>query len=185
MTPRDHRLRLDLAAARYLEALERNDFETMAALWRQAGMDPALGTVLCELHAGLMEEQSEQQAAATTLALTAAVRDYLPSAEVLSPTADPLTVADVAEVLFHRPPGRLSPEAHALNNRLRSAAEPLPEHLGLSKLVAWAEARFGKAPLEYWTAFREAALELDLRRASEAELQMAARRARSNLEGKP
>jgi hypothetical protein len=48
--------------------------------------------------------------------------------------------------------------------------------LGLSKLVAWAEALFGPAPMEYWKAFRQAALKLELRRNAEVQYQLAARR---------
>jgi hypothetical protein len=55
-------------------------------------------------------------------------------------------VGDVAEELFRHAPDRLSAEAHALNERLRTATEPLPTDLGLTKLVVWAEARFGIAP---------------------------------------
>jgi hypothetical protein len=175
MTPQDHRFRIDFAAVRYLEALERDDFDTIAALWHQAGADTDLEVVLCELHAGLIEERVGREVAKAATELADAVRTHLTSADVLCPDVGPVTVADVAEALFRRPPARLPPDAHRLNDKLRSAHDQLPEHLGLSKLIEWAEARFGKAVREYWVAFREAALEIDLRRASEAEYQMAAR----------
>jgi hypothetical protein len=171
MNPPDRRLALDLAAARYLEALERDDFDTMADVWQLTLVDPELEAVLRETHAGLIEE-GERAAAGV---LTAAVETHLPSAEILRTAAGPVTVADVADELFRHTPDRLPAEAHLLNERLRASGEPLPADLGLSKLTAWAEAKFGQAPAEYWKAFRQAAVKLELRRAAEAEYYLAAR----------
>jgi tetratricopeptide (TPR) repeat protein len=61
MTPHEKRLRLDLAAARYLEALEQDDFDAMADLWREAGSDRDLEAVLHQVHAALVEERQERQ----------------------------------------------------------------------------------------------------------------------------
>jgi hypothetical protein len=177
------RLKLDLAAARYVDALERDDFDEMAAVWQLALADPELDSVLCEVHAGLIEEQT-QAAALVSSAVTAAVETSMPSAEIVRPQAGPVTVADVAEELFCHTPDRLPAEAHVLNERLRTSSEPLPEGLGLTGLTAWAEARFGSGPQEYWRAFRQAAVRLELRRAAEAEYFLAARRSRK-AEGKP
>jgi hypothetical protein len=115
--------------------------------------------------------------ATSSAALTAAVEKHLPSAEIVQSKAGPVTVADVAEELYRHTPDRLPAEAHVLNERLRATQEPLPDELGLSGLTAWAETRFGVAPAEYWRAFRQAAVKLELRRAAEAEYHMAARRA--------
>jgi hypothetical protein len=177
MNPTDPRLRRDLTAARYLDALERDDFDTTAALWQLALTDPELGAILRETHAGLIEEQAREATAAAETALTAAVEAHLPSAEIVRPAAAVVTVADVAEELFRHAPNRLPAEAHSLNERLRTSAEPLPSNLGLPQLTTWAETLFGPAPPEYWKAFRQAAVKLELRRAAEAEYQLAARRA--------
>jgi S1-C subfamily serine protease len=56
MNPMDRNLRHDLVAARYLEALERDDFDTMEKIWRLALEDPELTTILGEVHTGLLEE---------------------------------------------------------------------------------------------------------------------------------
>jgi hypothetical protein len=176
MNPTDRRLSLDVAAARYLDALEREDFTVMAELWELALGDPELDSVLREVHTGLVEEQAHEEVASVTGAVTAAVETYLPSAEIVEPVVGPVTVADVAEELFRHTPDRLPAKAHVLNERLRRTAEPLPDELGLSGLTAWGEARFGVAPAEYWTAFRRAAVKLELRRAAEAEYHLAARR---------
>lgn len=177
MKPDDRRFQVDLTAARYLDALERDDFAMMEEIWRIAQEDPGLLVALREIHDGLIEEQASRITPVSTAALKAAVHQHLPSAEVADAKAGPVTVADVAEELFRHTPDRLSADAHVLNDRLRSAKEQLPDDLGLTGLTTWAEARFGAAPAEYWRAFRQAALKLELRRASEIEYQLAARRA--------
>jgi hypothetical protein len=173
MTPNDRRLRLDLAAARYLEAIERDDFDAIAALWADAATDAELAVALREVHAGLVEEQ--KWAADTTATVAVAVEQHLPSATIIRPQAGPFTVADVADSLFRHPPDRLSAPAHEMNERLRTARDLLPADLALSKLSAWAEALYGPAPAEYWQAFRQAALKLELRRSADAEYHLAAR----------
>jgi len=57
MTPNERRLRLDLAAARYLDAAERDDFDTVAELWADAATDAELAAALREVHTGLVEGQ--------------------------------------------------------------------------------------------------------------------------------
>jgi hypothetical protein len=175
MNPSDDRLRLDLAAARYQEAMEREDFDTMAEVWQLALAEPELESALRDVHAGLLEEQALEATATAEVALTAAVESHLPSADIVRPGAGPVTVGDVANELFRRAPDRLPAAAHLLNEQLRSSLEPLPPDLGLSKLTAWAEATFGAGPAEYWKAFRQAAVKLELRRAAEREYRLAAR----------
>jgi hypothetical protein len=177
MNPADRRLQLDLAAARYLAALERDNFAAMADIWRLAVADPELEAVLHEVHAGLIEEQAGEAADAAAAALTAVIETHLPSAGIVRASGGPVTVGDVADDLFRHTPDRLPAEAHLLNERLRASQEPLPEDLGLSGLVGWAEKLFGAAPADYWKAFRQAAVKLELRRGAEAEYQLAARRA--------
>jgi hypothetical protein len=177
MNPTDRRLQLDFAAARYLDAVERDDFLAMAGIWQLALADPELEAVLREVHTGLIEEQAGEAAAAAATALTTAVETHLPSAEIVRPSVGPVTVGDVAEDLFRHTPDRLPAEAHLLNERLRASQEPLPEDLGLSGLIGWAENLFGAAPPEYWKAFRQAAVKLELRRGAAAEYHLAARRA--------
>jgi hypothetical protein len=171
MTPSDRRLWLDLQTARYLDALERFDFDRQAELWSLAAADPELEAAFHSLHAGLDEADADLAADA----IAAAVGEHLPSAEVVRPSAGPVTVGMVADELFRHTPDRLSATAHTLNERLRQSSEELPAELGLSRLTAWAEARFGPAEAGYWKAFRDAALKLELRAAAETEYQLAAR----------
>lgn len=184
MTPRQRRIWLDLTCVRFLNAMEADDLDTLVEIWNQAAADPELEAALEEMHAGLVEERAAREAQLATDAVAAAVAKHMPSAEIVRPASGPLTVADVAERLFRHAPPRLPAAAHALNEALRASREPLPESLGLSKLVAWAEARFGPAAREYWRAFQQAAIDLELRRASEAEYRMAARAA-PKKEGQP
>src|SRR4029078_469930 len=101
---------LDLAAARYLAALERDDFDAMAEIWQLALADHELEALLHEVHAGLLDEQAHEAAAAATAALTTAVEKHLPSAEIIRPSTGPVTVADVANELFRHTPDRLPAE---------------------------------------------------------------------------
>lgn len=176
MTPHD-RLRIDLAAAAYLDALARDDVETQARLWGQAAADPGLLAAFQEVHTGLLEENETADHTATGAVIAQAVETHLTSAEVVRPPDSPVTVGDVANELFRHTPDRLPAEAHVLNEVLRASSEPLPTDLGLSKLTAWAEAKFGPAASGYWAAFRAAALRLELRQAATAEFALAARSA--------
>lgn len=173
----DDRLRIDLAAAAYLDALVRDDEETQARLWSEAAADPGLLAAFQEVHTGLLEENETADHVATGAAIAQATEAHLSSAEVVRSSAGPVTVGDVADELFRHAPDRLPPAAHTLNEALRSSSEPLPADLGLSKLTAWAEAQFGLGAAGYWAAFRSAALKLELRQAAAAEFALAARAA--------
>lgn len=182
MTPHD-RVRISLAAARYLDALERDDQAALDTLWAQAAGDAELLAAFHDINVGLLEESQARDRAAVESAVATAVERHLPSAEVVKPEAGPVTVADVAAELFRHPPARLPAEAHALNERLRSATDPLPADLGLDALIAWAEPRFGPGPARYWEAFRAAALKARMRRAADTEFQLAARKTAPRPEG--
>lgn len=172
MTPADRRLWLDVQAAHYLAAIEAEDFDRQGEIWKLAARDPELEDALHAVHAGLAEEGTAGVAAAVEDALT----KHLPSAEVIRPTAGPVTVGMVADELFRHPPSGVSMDGWRLNDELRSSTEPLPRELGLTSLTKWAEAKFGMVPREFWKAFREAALKLELRAAAETEYQLAARK---------
>ena len=182
MTPHD-RVRISLAAARYLDALERDDQDALDALWALAANDPEMLTAFNDINAGLLEEAQTRDLAAVESAVAAAVERHLPSADVVKPETGPVTVADVAAELFRHPPARMPAEAHALNEQLRTVADPLPADLGLAALLGWAESKFGPAPARYWEAFRQAALKARMRRAADTEFQLAARKTPPKPEG--
>jgi len=183
MTSQD-RMRISLAAARYLEALENGDDAALEALWRDAAADDNLLDAFREINVGILEEALERDATQVQSAVADAVAKHMPSAEIVRPVAGPVTVADVASELFRFPPGNLTADAHRMNERLLSSLEPLPEKLGLPALIAWAEARFGSASEMYWDAFRQVAVRLKAR-ANDAEYQLAARRTKPRPEALP
>jgi hypothetical protein len=53
--PRNH-LAQDLRALRYVETLDAQDLETVAAMWEEASHDPELERLLTELDGGLVHE---------------------------------------------------------------------------------------------------------------------------------
>jgi len=179
MTDRENQQRLDRLSMRYLTAVDAADFDAVAALWEQAATDPDLAATLHDLNAAVAADAD--QSAADVIA--AAAGQHLTSAEVARPAAGPPTVADVAAELFRHPPARFAADAHALNEKLRADPAPMPTHLGLTGFVAWAEARYGAAPVEYWKAFLKASIKLELRTAAPAEYGMAARKTPPKPEG--
>lgn len=176
MKPNPERLQRELLVDAYLEALENDDFETEGRLWEMAASDPELIERFEQLHTDLLAEQAATEAATVTESLTHTVQQHLKAEIVTTPPAVTCVQA-VAEELFRDPPERLSAASHALIERLRQDAAPLPEDLALSNLTAWLEARFGTAEASLWKAFRSAALKLEARRTSAVEYQMAARQA--------
>lgn len=177
MNPNPEILRRELLAAKYLEAVESDDFDSQEAFWTLAESEPELAELFHQVHDDLVAEQDTAETAAATSAIANAVEKHLPSASLIRDPSGSVTFADVADELYRHPPMGLSNDVFRLNDDLRSSSEPLPTELGLTALIAFAEAKFGTAPREYWQAFRQAALKLELRRASQTEYQLAARSA--------
>lgn len=176
MTPHD-RLRLSIATARYLEALERDDQAILDSLWRLAATDEELLAALRQVHAGLIEEQQQADETSLTGRVASAAEEHLLGGEVARSLAEPLTVSDAAEELFRCPPAHLPAASHQMNERLRALRDTFPAELGLTGFITWAEDRYGPAPAAYWKSLREAAIKLEIRRAAEVDYQLAARRA--------
>lgn len=174
--------RANWLAALYLEALERDDQETLGKLWERAETDPKLLEALEQLLAGLAEadeeEDKEEQVDCDRLVakVKAATAQYLVGPSKTSPQASgPLTIADAAEEFGRDCPPGLPAAAYELNERLRSARDSIPTECGLSEFIRWAEAKYGPAPAEYWKALREASIRLELRRRLAPEYHLAAR----------
>jgi hypothetical protein len=167
---------LDLLTEAYIAALDAGDAATLDRIWERAASEPELEAYLYALDAEIDADDKLQAGRTAKPMIADAVRTHLPSAAIVEPGTGPVTVGDVARELLRHPPAGLPAEAHALNEALGQSSEALPENLGLSKLVAWAEPRFGRAVPAYWKAFRSAALKLEMRRASAEEYQLAARR---------
>ena len=181
MTPADRELWVDSVTARYLDALDREDFDAQLQLWEIAGRHPDVEQAFHDLHESVIE--SEVVTTADTVA--AAVAEHLPSAGVIAAETEPVTARMVADELFRHTPDRLPAAAHALNETLRASDEPVPADLGTFPLQEWFAARFGGAPDEYRRAFREAAMKVRIRANAEAEFQIAARRTKPANGGRP
>lgn len=168
---------LDRLTEEYLAALAAADDQTLDRLWEAAALDPELERALLDIEAALDDDDREQESKAAETLIADSVAAHLPSAEIIRPSTGPVTVGDVARELFLHTPDRLPAAAHAFNEKLRTAAIPIPSELGFSKFVAWAEAQFGRADERYWDVFYSALGKLELRASSEREFQLAARSA--------
>ena len=182
MTNRENQHRLDALALKYLQAVETEDFDTIDALWKQADDDPDLDAMLHGLNAELVAEQDAQERAPITAAVVGQIEQHMPSAEVIRPAADRLTVAEVAEHIRRHPPAGLTADDLRINDVLRKALAEVPAELGISQVVRWGS-QFGPAPEAYWRAFREVALDLWMQRTSAEHYQLAARPKRPKRPG--
>lgn len=182
MTNEDNHHRLDRLALTYLSAIESEDFDTIEALWDQADDDAALETMLHELNAELAAEQNEQGHHALVSSVLESIELHLPSAQVIRPATDALTVREVAEHIRRNPPAGLTIADLRLNDDLRKVGEVVPTELGISQVIRWGE-QFGVAPEAFWRAFREVALDLWMERTSAANYQIAARPKRPKRPG--
>ena len=93
MTDRERQRHLDILAIRFVQALEAGDFAAIDRLWTAAATDPELETVLLETAAELAETYETERRANLETAVTEAVEQHMPSAELFRPLAGPLTVA--------------------------------------------------------------------------------------------
>jgi hypothetical protein len=174
MTDRERQRQLDLLAMRFVQALEAGDFAAIDRLWAAAAKDPELESVLLDTAAELAETYEAETRADLKAAVTEAVEQHMPSAELVRPQAGPLTVADVAEFIRRHPPAGLTTDEIAVNERLRQSEQLVPAELGMSQVVDWGR-QFGGLPDTYWRAFRQTALKLRMRREAEVDYQLAAR----------
>ena len=182
MTNRENEHRLDQLALKYLAAVDTEDFDTIGALWEQAADDADLDAMLHGLNAELVAEQEAQENATIASVVLDTIDKNMPSAKVIRPTTDPLTVAEVAEHIRRHPPAGLTTDDLRINDVLRKATEVVPTQLGISQVIRWGT-QFGSAPEAYWRAFREVALDLWMQRTSAENYQLAARPQRPKRPG--
>jgi hypothetical protein len=174
MTDRERQRQLDLLAMRFVQALEAGDFVAIDRLWTAAAADQDLETVLLDTAEELAETYEAETQAHLEAAVTEAVEQHMPSAELIRPPVGPLTVSEVAEFIRRNPPAGLTTDEIAVNEQLRQSAQLVPSELGMSQVLDWGR-QFGSLPDTYWRAFRQTALKLRMRREAEADYQLAAR----------
>ena len=180
MSDRNHEL--DSIVIRFLSALEDGDFETVEQVWSAAASDPELETALTDAAGELAAEYDREFHEHAGSMLETTVRAAMPTAEVIRPATGPVTIAEVADHICRTGAPGLNAVDLVLNDALARIEDPVPEHLGLSSVIAWG-ARYGVAPDSYWRLFRQSALSLRLRRESETEYRLAARPGRPKRTG--
>jgi hypothetical protein len=172
MTPNE-RLKLELFAAKYRDAIETDDFETQASLLEFAATLPGSTERVLDIHAELEAEQ----AAAEAQLIATAVEKNLPGARIMSAQTGPITVGQVATELLRALPVTWTAEQQMLNDRLKTSTEALPDAMGLLDVSAWLAKEFGTVPDGYPKLFRQIAHKLRTRQNSnDVQYQLAARR---------
>jgi hypothetical protein len=174
MTDRDRQRETDRLTAQFLAALDAGNLVAAERLWDEEAADPEVAAAFTDAAAELAGETNTASLAHADGVIESVLCRALPALETIRPSSGPLTVAEVSEQLHRRGVPGLTAAEFAVNDLLARCSDPLPEQLGLSAVIAWG-GRFGTAPKAFWKAFRQAALELRLRRESSGDFQLAAR----------
>lgn len=165
-------LRQDLAALRYLDAVEAGDWEAAAALWEQAAGDPDLAEALEELSDGLAAELEPGPGwHADAAAVVALIDRHLPSAAPPpQPPPGPPTAGDVAARIAGDVSllSKLGPDERQVNAALLADRTPLPAEMGVGQLAQWASSLPVGASQAYWRVFRHVAVLLTMTRPPQA-----------------
>jgi hypothetical protein len=172
MSIRSH-LELDLLLLRYLDAIDRADWNAFADVWRLAETDPELEAALHELHAGIVEDREAE-------AVLELATIHFPVRPAAGPpdAARPLTAGEVAGRLaadLATGAARMTDADRAANERLQGDPTPLPDELGQPALAAWTASLGVGASGSYWRQFRQTAIGLTMAR-SQAHARLAAAR---------
>jgi hypothetical protein len=173
------RLRLELAALAYLDALEADDFDAVADLWERACDDSELCDVLSELSEGLAAEGEPSPGwEADAAKVSQWLKQHLASSSPPPPPAGPLTAGDVAARIAgdDRLLARLRPDERDANALLLTNRTALPLELATASLERWAAGLPVHAGKNYWNVFRHAAVMMTMSRGHRTGLLMAARR---------
>jgi hypothetical protein len=166
---RESRLR-EKALYRYMDALERGDFEIMARILQQAERDPELEAMIWEVQTAYLAEQEAERQENDIALVWQLLQKHLPSGLVAVEAIDeipPLTVSDVAarmqtDVAVE---GSLNQELQGVVQQLRQSSILLPSNLGL-RGIRTLFARLGvRASKRMQKLFSETALYLSAGRA--------------------
>lgn len=178
---------LDLHGARYLEALEHDDFITMDSLWEAARTLPGLASVLVQLHLVILDlslddidEDSSTllhdfQPVLKRLARGIAAYKSATSPHLKKETSHAITVSDIAKEVIPCIHNQHSKQFKLIARKLRNTKVPPPEKLDLASLIEWGNSMSIEAPLCYWKEFQRATRHV--KRRLEADRRRAARRA--------
>lgn len=133
---REQRLAREKALHRYMDAFERNDFDTMSQVLAQAEQDPELENLIWEVHAAYAAEEEVEQREHDVEQVQHLLRRHLPSGwetPVNIEDMPPLTISDVAARMQadEAVRGSVKQELNNVVQRLRQSNTTLPENLGL------------------------------------------------------
>lgn len=134
--PREQRLAHEKALHRYMDAFERDDFDTMSQVLAQAEQDPELENLIWEVHAAYAAEEEVEQREQDVEQVQQLLRRHLPSGwetPVNIENMPPLTISDVAARMQadEAVRGSVKQELNTIVQQLRQSNTMLPENLGL------------------------------------------------------
>jgi hypothetical protein len=171
---------MDRLVLRYLDALDRQDWDTFGEIWKRAETDAELERALREVHQAIIEDHNEGgdwDADAEAVADLAVLHFPERPPDTDEDLQGPLTAGDVAGRLaadLVSGTVRMTDADREANARLQGNATPLPERLKQSAIEQWSAALPVQAGGTYWRTFRETALQLAMARA-QCQTRLAAR----------
>jgi hypothetical protein len=171
---------IDRLLLQYLDALDRQDWDTFGDIWKRAETDAELEQALREVHQAIIEEHNEGgdwDADAEAVAGLAVLHFPERPPETGEDLQRPLTAGDVAGRLaadLVSGTVRMTDVDRAANARLQGDPTPLPARLKQSAIEQWSAALPVQAGGTYWRTFRETALQLAMARA-QSQTRLAAR----------
>ena len=167
------------AAARYLDALDAGDLETVAAMWEEAADDPRLESLLCDLDEGVAQELGLDEPFRDTAArVVDMARRSFPGAFPNDTPPTPLTASDIARRLESEPIfARSGPADRLAHARLLMESAGPPEPLGQPNVDRWFDHLGIVASPHYRRAFRDVASRMKLARGQQESRLAAARKA--------
>ncbi len=167
---RQERLIREKALYRYMDALERGDFENMARILQQAEHDPELEEMIWEVQTAYLLEQDAERQENDIMLVRQLLQKHLPSGYATVQEVEdipPLTVSDVAARMQadEAVKGPLKQELQGVVQQLRQSSVPLPRNLGLQGIRALFAQLGVRANKQIQKLFSETALFLSAGRA--------------------
>lgn len=164
------------AIYRYVEALDKAELDTIAAVLNLAVDDPELNQAITEVNFAIQEEMQLTPLAADAEIVRMLIHKHLHCARDVTEVKDlPLTIGEVAAKL--KSERRVPFTDEKSNNLILNSQQSLPALLSLEATRLLGKELGVKASDRYWRAFRDAAITLSMGRGHESQL-LAAREQR-------
>jgi hypothetical protein len=164
------------AIYRYVEALDKAELDTIAAVLDLAVDDPDLSQAITEVNLSIQEEMQLLPFAADAESVRTLIHNHLHSVTEVAGDRDlPLTVGEVAAKL--KSERRVPFSDEKINDLLLNSHQSLPAFLSLEAIQHLGRELGVRASDRFWRAFRDAAITLSMGRGRESQL-LAAREQR-------